>query len=314
VYYFWGPEPDWVEEFSQRNEYIEQKYVQGYEDDDDKLDLSVIKGTLDDTIDVDSMNLYDFRKVKKPTSDEYHEMEALESKRRDLMRELKTVKDELQRIYKTETFNDNTGIGETKHGLPLGRLTVKLVSLNFPEKEVEAVRGELVEGAKEYPLRVQLKVTIKATRQAVSAGPPVTDKSYSRPIDLKSGVIPVNQNMGPYAPIRTQDADVLFEVIDLRADKDKCVSAFVSVRLRELQDQQPHDMVLHFKMRHEETGTRASEASLYVTLLFQYSKVVPVRNRIYSVQEKLREVERELSRLKAGRSKAKDDEGGNEKD
>jgi len=43
-------------------------------------------------------------------------MEKLEGARRDLLRELKLVKDHLQEIYKTERFNETTGVGETKHG------------------------------------------------------------------------------------------------------------------------------------------------------------------------------------------------------
>lgn len=31
--------------------------------------------------------------------------------------------------YQHETFNEQTGIGETKHGLPLGCLNIKLIRL-----------------------------------------------------------------------------------------------------------------------------------------------------------------------------------------
>ena len=64
-------------------------------------------------------------------------MEKLESSRRDLLRELKLVKEKLQDVYKTEKFNESTGVGETKHGLALGRLTVKLVEIqNLVDEEV----------------------------------------------------------------------------------------------------------------------------------------------------------------------------------
>lgn len=47
----------------------------------------------------------------------YSQMEKLEGGRRELLRELKMVKEGLQEIYKTERFNETTGVGETKHGL-----------------------------------------------------------------------------------------------------------------------------------------------------------------------------------------------------
>ena len=54
---------------------------------------------------------------------------------------LRTVQP-LQLVYKTETFNENTGIGETKFGLPLGRLNVKLI-------QIEDLKGAGLEDLKE---------------------------------------------------------------------------------------------------------------------------------------------------------------------
>ena len=56
-------------------------------------------------------------------------MEKLESQRRSLGAELRIFKDRLQELHKTERFNENTGVGETKHGLSLGRLSVRLVEI-----------------------------------------------------------------------------------------------------------------------------------------------------------------------------------------
>lgn len=36
----------------------------------------------------------------------------------------------MQSAYQHETFNEQTGIGETKHGLPLGCLNIKLIRLD----------------------------------------------------------------------------------------------------------------------------------------------------------------------------------------
>ena len=64
-------------------------------------------------------------------------MEKLEADRRDLLRELKMVKDGLQELYKTERFNEVTGVGETKHGLSLGRLNINLIEMqNIFEDEI----------------------------------------------------------------------------------------------------------------------------------------------------------------------------------
>ena len=64
---------------------------------------------MDDTIDIDGLNLFDLRKSKKTTESDYEDIEKLESKRRQLLRELQAVKDQLNIVFKTESFNDATG-------------------------------------------------------------------------------------------------------------------------------------------------------------------------------------------------------------
>ena len=131
-------EPEWVSDCAKRQEFIAKKFAEGYEDNDDDLDMNKLKGTISDTIDVDGMNIYDISKAKPKPEDEYTKMDELEQKRRDMLKEIKVVKDQLQSIFKTENFNELTGVGETKHGLPLGRLTVKLIQLeNFSGPELK---------------------------------------------------------------------------------------------------------------------------------------------------------------------------------
>ena len=65
------------------------------------------------------------------------------------------LKDQLQLAYKTESFNDATGIGESKHGLPLGRLSARLVSLKFPPADL-ALLGK--------DPQICVRISIKCTR------------------------------------------------------------------------------------------------------------------------------------------------------
>ena len=43
--------------------------------------------------------------------------------------------------------------------------------------------------------------------------------------------------MGPYAPIRTLDADVIFDIIDSRPEMNSAIVGRASIRLRDLQEQ-----------------------------------------------------------------------------
>jgi hypothetical protein len=114
-----------------RQDFITKKFLMGFDDDDDALSLNDLKGNLTDFEEnvVESLNLYDIRKAKQFTEKDYEMMESLESKRRDLLGETRLAKGQLQRVHKSEVLNEQTGIGETKHGLPLGRLSVKLVNI-----------------------------------------------------------------------------------------------------------------------------------------------------------------------------------------
>ena len=83
----------------------------GLHDDDDDLDLNVPKGTLDDNVDVDALNTICAR-ARRSQRRVYRDGRA--GPARALMKEVKT-EEQLQQVYRTESFNDNTGV-ETKYG------------------------------------------------------------------------------------------------------------------------------------------------------------------------------------------------------
>ena len=72
-----------------------------------------ISGNLDDTIDVDGLSLNDLRQsksVKSISTAQYARMDALEHSRRALLKELQNAKISLETVFKTESFNDSTGV------------------------------------------------------------------------------------------------------------------------------------------------------------------------------------------------------------
>lgn len=57
---------DRLRDISARQEYIENKYLHGIEDDKNDNEMQTyMKGHLEDTIDFDALNLYDLRKGKR---------------------------------------------------------------------------------------------------------------------------------------------------------------------------------------------------------------------------------------------------------
>ena len=166
----------------------------GFFDDDDNIDLSVLKEQLDDQVDVDKHSLYDLRKGKAVSEGEYRAMGELESKRRALRKEMKMSKDNLPLEYKTETFNDNTGIGET----PLGRLSVNLIEIDGPhgedigdniqaklaEKQAKAaqlgkqVSLEVLKRQLKIQRDIKIKCSVRATRKGTKAAAPFGNLAF----------------------------------------------------------------------------------------------------------------------------------------
>lgn len=294
--------PEWVKLLAKRNEYVSTKYVTGVNTASSNEKSNEQKGYIDDQVDVDALNLYDLRKGQRVSEEEFVAMGELEAKRRGLMKEIRISKEKLQGIYKTENYNDNTGIGETKHGLPLGRLSVKLIQIDglvgegLEDLFVADVNNSFSKPKDQY---VKIRVNIRASRKSTQAAPDFGALSDSSRFVLKpDGSGSVDQMMGPYAPIRTIDAEVVFSVLNVN-DADASI-AVASISLRELQDQEMHDLVLPLKARLA-NGDLVAPGRLFVSVQFQYSKVLPLRRRIYEVQGKLRDVEKDLAKLKAGK-------------
>ena len=53
-------EPSWLRDIHARHAFVETKWLKGFDESD--IEKTQIKGNLDDTIDVDGLNLYDLRK------------------------------------------------------------------------------------------------------------------------------------------------------------------------------------------------------------------------------------------------------------
>jgi hypothetical protein len=206
------------------------------------------------------------------------------------LKELTETKVALENTLKSENFNDNTGIGESKNGLPLGRLAVRIVSMDFPQKDLKYLGDD--------PF-VRLRISIKGIRSGgPPAGPPIGPKSYCIAFQPLENV-PINEALGPFAPIRTQDANVLFELVDMRPEHHEKVIGTTMVHLNELKEQDSKDLVLSMLMIQENGDLKPTDITVLAALIFQYSKIAPIRISITNIQNKLRLIEKELSGVKA---------------
>ena len=288
-----------VEDLTKRNEFITDKYQKGiFEGEEEEIEVE--KGHVDDPVDVDATQLYEARKSRM-NQESYKLMETLEDERRDLDKELRAVKLQLQEAYATETYNDFTGIGETKHGLPLGRLHVKLL-------EIQSLMGKNSAFADERPPEVKIRVNIEwaGRREQTMPGPPIGDHSFSKVAPLsEEGNVVFDQVLGPFAPIRSLDANAVFDVLDTRPEMNNAVIGKAKVGLRELQDQQRMQKLLTIEIMAPESSNeedvKKEYAKMYLTLHFKFSRVLPLRTKIYHIQDSIRGIDKKLSLIKQGK-------------
>jgi len=296
-------EPDWVADIAARNNFIVEKFANGFEDGGDDLVLDELKGQLDETIDADAIDLSEFREGESRRAfnraNARAEVIALEQQRRALLKTLGDIKEELRDVFRKENFNAATGVGESKDGVPLGKITMRLNKLHFETKDLRLLGDDP---------KVQLRITVKALRAgAPPPAPPMGPTNFTRVIDatalqMQSKITDVLKAsaVGPFAPISSADAEIVIDILDKRPGRNDMLLGSASLRLKEISDQESHDFVLRFKMRMENGDLLPTESSLFFNVIFQYSKAQPVRARIAQAKEALRAVELELARMKAG--------------
>merc|ERR1719453_2646106 len=86
---------------------------------------------------------------------------------------------------------------------------------------------------------IRVSIEWSGRRGAYAAGPPVGAHSFTKNANLsEDGQAQFDQVLGPFAPIRTLDANVSFDVIDSRPEMNNAVVGKAKIGLRELQDQQ----------------------------------------------------------------------------
>lgn len=152
---------------------------------------------------------------------------------------------------------------------------------------------------------VEIKGLLRDSEPVCPAFDPSITETTTRALD-KNGSAEFNQMLGPFAPIRTHHAKVIFYILDSNTDSTMASVAALcsaSVAFSELTDQEEHVKVLNMTMRGQSEAKFSKDASsLTVVLSFKYSKISPLKKRIYQLQDEIRSVEQQLAKLKTGKS------------
>ncbi len=286
--------PSYLANIEARQKFIVQKHKLGFVRDDeaDEQGRMAAKKAQQASGNLDNVDLNynenDARKLGKADKDKLGKLRA---EMREAGRVLRLAKEQLQAAYANETFNEQTGIGETKHGLPLGCLNIKLIRL---------------EGFEAEPGNTIIILSLRSTQVGNSQSPGPAPQA-SRPAEPSRTVLddPMEESgsrtramefnqLFVMAPISTQDSELVFDITrDRRLGRQSRLGS-CKVGLRELSDQLEKDLPLVVQKKNAAGRWESTKARLYVKLKFMYSKIVPLRNKIYTVKDRIRSIERDI--------------------
>ena len=182
-----------------------------------------------------------------------------------LTRELEITNKELEQAEKTEIYNPDTGVGETHYGLPLGFIRIKIGTIDNVDD---------VSGGEGYVIELSV---VSTTGSPIPPGPV---PKYSEPPTLpKDQQLVFNQEF-QLAPIRTIHAAL---VIRLKRGKADTIGE-CHVNLADLKSQETQTFRLPLT---EPQGDSGKGVVLNFTMRFQFSKVLPLKEKIKQLTDEI---------------------------
>ena len=211
---------------------------------------------------------------------------------------------------KTEVFNEDCGVSYSRRtpGLALGMVTLTVL-------EAENV-GQRHDPVNASSCRAVVHVRDPTPRhQRAYEGPPGPAPQVSKPAkkpprsnelpeDLRSaGARMVFNQTFSLAPVKTSKAEIFIEIMD-HAKRLKRGST--TIALSDLSDQRKQALTLSILRPTATTtaqfGIPQEAAVLYVKAQFQYSRILPIKRRIYRLLEGRRKITQDRQNLRLGKA------------
>eukprot|EP00615_Pteridomonas_danica_P017075 CAMPEP_0114395860 /NCGR_PEP_ID=MMETSP0102-20121206/13194_1 /TAXON_ID=38822 ORGANISM="Pteridomonas danica, Strain PT" /NCGR_SAMPLE_ID=MMETSP0102 /ASSEMBLY_ACC=CAM_ASM_000212 /LENGTH=435 /DNA_ID=CAMNT_0001556409 /DNA_START=289 /DNA_END=1596 /DNA_ORIENTATION=- len=252
-----------------RHEFLVEKHVFGFQDltSKDKGDSSAKRGH----IDLGPLEEQILKNDESADSDLIPGLKELDAELESVKRELSIHKDKLTAALKNEVYNEKTGIGGDHSRFAFGLL---IAQINY-------------DGRSE---RVSSEEVSKPGRPS-----PNSDKKFS---------IDFNQTF-TLAPIKSHEAQLIFDIMDGGADPKR--RGTCKLHLRDLADQLDQNKTLNVLVRQSGPDGKFepdTSARLFARVKFQYSKVLPLRTKIYELQDTERTLRADKTALRLSKSQS----------
>ncbi len=326
-----------MKEVTARQQFVIRKYLQGFEDNNQDLDLTMLEENFDGTVDVDRIDLESMGLnqggsnnnkeesinivVDDDNDDANHSQFTeraarvqelfLNSKRerRDILKNIRAVRSDIDQVSKEEIFNAKTGVGELKKSsqslsatVPLGYLQLNLERIIGLDDE-EEFNSSSSDDSSMIGVKVFLRPSnIPSTSfDDFSSSIKSSNCFYSGlPCSTSSSVLVFNQSIGPIAPISSRFVDVCLEVIDFSSERVLLKTDF---NLHH-PDFTPQVKVLRYLRLFKSSPTKSvlsTNATMEISVNFQFSKLLFLRAQLIHLQGRLSSVEKTLAEIRSGK-------------
>mmetsp|Transcript_18996 Transcript_18996/g.59684 ORF Transcript_18996/g.59684 Transcript_18996/m.59684 type:complete len:1196 (+) Transcript_18996:125-3712(+) len=272
-------------------------------EDDEKLEDDEI-GTKRGNVDRDNLKLSSVKQASLSDFD-LRKIEFLKEKLADCEADMKVARSEYKRASKSEVLNEELGVSYSRRSpdLALGMITLTIL-----EAENVGTRHNPID-AKSCRLVVHVRDPTPRNERKYE-GQPGPGPQISKPArlppktpDVSSEVLSsgsrlvFNQTFS-LAPIKTAKAEVL---IDLMDESKRLKLGTTTLVLSDLSNQQKRHLTLSLAKTAAAThGHGAESAVLYVNAQFQYSRIIPIKNRIYHIFDEQRKLTRDIQNIRLG--------------
>lgn len=228
------------------------------------------------------------------------EVEFLKEQLRMVDSTISDLRRDLKKASAGEIWNEETQVSESAMvpGLALGMVNL----------QIHAISGLGSERRKLVPENTRVVVSIRDRTNYNDQNPkpydgkpgpdPVVSKKGSKH-KTRAGICEINQSL-QLAPIKTGKAELVFDIVDSESKKKRGQAV---IGLVQLKDQIMKEMTPKINVKGE---AESGEGLLSVKAQFQFSKVKPIKERMYKTFEKKRDLERDITNIVLGKKPEKE--------
>lgn len=250
---------------------------------------------------VDRDNLKQAKTAKVLTQLEKDKVKWLQGKLKNCETDLSIARGDYRRASKSEVLREDLGVSYSRRtpDLALGMVTLAIL-----EAENVGTRHAKVD-AKSIRLVVHVRDPSPQRKYEGQPGPgPQVSKPARLPpktADVSSEVLMAGQRLVfnqtfTLAPIKTAKAEIVIDIMD-EARRVKLGST--TLVLSDLASQKKRALTLSVA-KSPGVGSATDSAVLYVKAHFQYSRIIPIKRRIYAITDEQRKLQRDIQNIQLG--------------